>query len=492
MLSAGGSFAGIATRGLFFLKEDILSLSATELLARMKCRDLSSSDLIEMTLDRIDKFNPQINAIVSLDRERALSAAAKADRRWKDGTAGSLEGIPVTIKDSFDVEGLPATAGSPLYRNRSDCADAPAVARLRQAGAIIIGKTNVSEMLGDLQSSNPLFGKTSNPNDLAYSAGGSSGGSAASVAAGLSSFDLGSDLCGSIRWPAQSCGLFALKPGWGVVPMFGHVPPPPGTRTLTELSTGGPFARSASDLGLIFSVLSGKSVETAPVDRPLRVAVWTDEPLAPCEPEIFHAVVEAANRMREAGAIVDFAARPAFGFAEALELFLLLVYRILALGLSQVALASLANTAKNTGSCDLTHASLRARGSVLSDADWTILNLQRAKIQRDWASFFVEWDVVICPAAPRSAIKHNLSSEIHDRTVEINGTKLPYFSLTNWSCLASIADLPAAVVPFSSAAHNLPAGVQIISATGKEAMALKAARQLEQHGFGYKAPKILV
>jgi len=471
------------------VNEELLTQSATMLLARMRRGELSSSELIQMTFDRIDAINPKLNAVIALDRERARQAAADSDRHWKAGTARPLEGLPVTIKDSFDVEGMPATAGSPLYRDRTGGADAPAVARLRAAGAVIIGKTNVSEMLADLQSSNPLFGATSNPHDLTRSAGGSSGGSAAAVAAGLSALDLGSDLCGSIRWPAQSCGVFALKPGWGTVPMFGHVPPPPGSTAQTDLSTGGPFARSATDLRLAYSVLSGRSLAPPPLDRPLRVAVWTEEALAPSDPEVLGAVNDAGGRLEDAGAIVDHHARPAFYFAEAFEVFSLLAYRILARGLSPAALAAQAAIAARLSPGDLSHAALRARGAALDEHAFAELNARRDRLRKAWASFLAEWDVVLCPPAPRAAIHHDPSPDIHARTVRLKGRDLPYFHLTDWCCLASVADLPSAVVPVASTHQGLPLGVQIISAAGREAMALTVAERLEQLGLGYCSPR---
>ncbi|MFN4271316.1 MAG: amidase family protein [Aliihoeflea sp.] len=474
------------------MNEDVLTQSATELLGRMRGGELSSSDLIQMSLERIEAINPRLNAVVALDRERARDAAAEADRRWKEGAARPLEGLPVTIKDSFDVEAMPATAGSPLYRDRKGAADAPAVARLREAGAIIVGKTNVSEMLADLQSSNPLFGATSNPHGLTRSAGGSSGGSAAAVASGLSTLDLGSDLCGSIRWPAHCCGLFALKPGWGTVPMYGHVPPPPGATAPAEISTGGPFARSAADLRLAYSVLSGRTLSFVPLDRrPLRVAVWTEEALAPSDPEVLFVVMEAARRLQEAGAIVDHQARPAFGFAEAFEVFSLLAYRILALGLTPEARATQMDIATRLLPGDLSHAALRARGAALDDRALAELNRRRQTLARAWGSFFVEWDVVLCPPAPRAAIAHDLAADIHARTVRVNGHDVPYFHLTDWCCLASVADLPSAIVPFPATDQSLPLGVQIISAAGEEAMALAVADRLERSGFSYRSPTMI-
>src|SRR5919107_1601450 len=209
---------------------DLLSLPATALRERLLGRHLSSVELLDATLGRVAAVNPAVNAVVAVDPERARGAAAESDRRIAAGEARPLEGLAITVKDSFDVAGLRSTAGAAPYRDRVPERDAAAVARLRAAGAVILGKSNVPAFTADFQAYNGIYGVTSNPWDLARSPGGSSGGAAAAVATGMSAFELGSDLGGSVRWPAHACGVFGLKTSWNLVSVWGHVPPTPERR----------------------------------------------------------------------------------------------------------------------------------------------------------------------------------------------------------------------------------------------------------------------
>src|SRR5215475_3400879 len=203
--------------------------SATELAAAVRGKEVSSAELLECYLDRIEELNPSLGAVVTLDAERARREAAEADRRLARGAeVGPLHGLPVTVKDSLETRGMRTTCGAPELAGYVPDHDAEAVARLRSAGAIVVGKTNLPMWAGDCQSYNDVFGTTNNPWDLSRTPGGSSGGAAAAVAAGLSALDLGSDLGGSLRIPAHWCGVYALKPSFGVVPSRGHIPPPPG------------------------------------------------------------------------------------------------------------------------------------------------------------------------------------------------------------------------------------------------------------------------
>ena len=241
--------------------------------------------------------NPAVNAVVAPTPIAPRAAAAESDRRLAAGTARPLEGLPITVKDAFDVAGLRSTAGAACYRDRIPTADAAPVARLRAAGAVIVAKRTSRPSSADFQSYNPVYGTTNNPWDLARSPGGSSGGAAAAVATGMSAFELASDLGSSIRWPAHACGIFGLKTTWGLVPTWGHVPPPPERRTArnVDVMVAGPLARSAADLDLVLPVLAGPRDATvstplrrraATDPRGLRVALWVDDPSPRRKPEV--------------------------------------------------------------------------------------------------------------------------------------------------------------------------------------------------------------
>ena len=297
--------------------------SAVQLARALRARKVSCVELLKAYLSRVDRFNPSINAIVVDDREHALSQARRADRALARGEVfGPLHGLPMTVKESFDLQGLPTTQGYVAMRQNVASEDALVVWRLKQAGAIIFGKTNVPLFLADFQTYNDIYGTTCNPWDPARSPGGSSGGSAAAVAAGLTALEYGSDIGGSIRNPAAYCGIYGHKSTWGIVPKRGHslarVPV-----AEAEIAVVGPLARSAQDLALALGVTAGPDLlisaavgyrlPSAPKSvKGLRIAVWLDEPSAPIDASVRACIRDAAVALRGAGAKVNFDARPGF------------------------------------------------------------------------------------------------------------------------------------------------------------------------------------
>jgi amidase len=232
--------------------------SAVELAAAIRRKEVSSRELVEHYLARIERFNPPINAVVTLDADRVRARADAADAALARGDlAGPLHGVPMTIKDSIETAGMRTTAGAEIYAKHVPKHDAPAVARLIAAGAVIMGKTNTPRFAMDVQSYNSLFGTTNNPWDLTRTPGGSSGGAAAALAAGLTALELGSDIGGSIRTPAHFCGVYGHKPTHGIVPTRGHIPGPPGTLSEPDIAVLGPLARHAEDLALAMDVVAG-------------------------------------------------------------------------------------------------------------------------------------------------------------------------------------------------------------------------------------------
>jgi len=474
--------------------------SASNLRAALHKREFSTRDLLGATLAAIDRHNPVLNAIVQMDAASAWRAAADSDARIRRGEARPLEGLPVTIKDCFEVAGLVTSVGAPALQNYVPKEDASAVARLRRAGAIVLGKTNVPLLTGDFQTYNNIYGTTKNPWNLEFSPGGSSGGAAAAIATGMSALEIGSDLAGSIRWPAHCCGVFGLKTTWNIIATYGHIPPMPDMRLERnpELLVAGPLARSAADLSLALDVLAGPRDPAMPAQilpptrktspKGLRVALWLDEPFAPVDATVADAVRKAALMLEKAGAIVEPAARPAFSFEEAWEVSAVLVHALIGIGLPEIIRERLAAKDRDFLLGDLSHRALQARGMRLTSLDFLDIQARRQHLHEAWARFFEDFDVVLCPPAPTGAIRHDQRPDPHARFLEVNGTQRPYFDLMLWACLATGAGLPAAVAPVMLGEDGLPRGVQIIAASLEDRTAIACAAMLEALGSGFKAP----
>jgi amidase len=474
--------------------------SATNLRAALLRREFSAQDLLSAAFSAIGRLNPALNAIVQTDAAAAWQAAAESDMRIAQGEARPLEGLPVTIKDCFEAAGMVTSAGAPALRDYIPKQDASAVARLRRAGAIILGKTNVPFLTGDFQTYNSIYGTTNNPWNLDFSPGGSSGGAAAAIATGMSTIELGSDLAGSIRWPAHCCGIFGLKTTWNLISTYGHIPPMPEFRLERnpELLVAGPLARSAGDLSLALEVLAGPrapSMAAQPLAPPrqlspkgLRIALWLDEPFAPVEADVAQAVRKAALMLEAAGAIVDIAARPAFTFEEAWEVCAVLVHALIGVGLPEKTRERLAAREHNFASGDLSHRALQARGMRLDTPDFLEIQGRRQRLREAWARFFKRFDAVLCPPAPVGAIRHDHKPDPHARFLEVDGSSRPYLDLMQWACLATGAGLPAAVAPVMLGADGLPRGVQIITASGEDHMAVACAAMIEELGMRFEAP----
>ncbi|HAP78365.1 MAG TPA: hypothetical protein DCR14_20070, partial [Acidimicrobiaceae bacterium] len=230
--------------------------SATQQAAAIRGGTLGSEELLDLFLARIAAVDPMVNAVCTLDVERARARCQAADAAaHRSEWWGPLHGLPITVKDAIDTEGIRSTGGATELRSRVAVADAPAVARLKAAGAIVFGKTNLPEWSGDWQSFNDMFGTTNNPWALDRTPGGSSGGAAAAVACGMTSFELGTDIGGSVRVPSAFCGVFGHKPSFGVIPTLGYLDEPNGGATESDVNTFGPIARSAADLRLLFDLL---------------------------------------------------------------------------------------------------------------------------------------------------------------------------------------------------------------------------------------------
>jgi amidase len=316
----------------------------------------------------------------------------------------------------------------------------------------------------------------------------------------MSALEIGSDLAGSIRWPAHCCGVFGLKTTWNIIATYGHIPPMPDMRLERnpELLVAGPLARSAADLFLALDVLAGPRDPAMPAQilpparktspKGLRVALWLDEPFAPVDATVADAVRKAALMLEKAGAIVEPAARPAFSFEEAWEVSAVLVHALIGIGLPEIIHERLAAKDCDFLLGDLSHRALQARGMRLASLDLLNIQARRQHLHEAWARFFEDFDVVLCPPAPTGAIRHDQRPDPHARFLEVNGTQRPYFDLMLWACLATGAGLPAAVAPVMLGEDGLPRGVQIIAASLEDRTAIACAAMLEALGSGFKAP----
>jgi amidase len=464
--------------------DELVDRSATELAALIRSRQLSSTELTAATLDRIAEVNPQLNAVVTLDADRALAAAGAADDATTRGLGtGPLHGIPMTIKDTFETAGMRTTAGAPELAGHVPARDALAVERLRAAGAVVLGKTNVPPFAMDWQAANPIFGATLNPSDPARTPGGSSGGAAAAVATGMTALELGSDIRGSIRVPAHFCGVFGLKPTTGIVPTRGHIPGPPGTLAEADLAAVGPLARSAEDLDLALDVLAGPGPERGKAWRlelpgaradhlaGYRMAAWLDDAVCPVDAEVLEVLTQAIAVLTAAGGKVDAEARP-LDLAEAKPVFESLFLAAVSAGYPQPVFDELCAVAAAHPEAQV------ARDVTQRVRDWQVTHEHRLQLGTRWADFFTRHDVLLCPVAPVAAFPHDDTPDVAARTITVNGEARPYGDLSPWIGLAGAAHLPAAVVPVGRTRSGLPVGLQVVGPHLEDRSVVDVARHI--------------
>jgi len=451
-------------------------LTARETAAALQARKVSAIELIEQSIARIERFDRQVNAVVVRDFERARAAAQAADAALARGERRPLLGVPITVKEAFNVAGLPTTWGIPGTEKALAPEDAVVVRRLKAAGAVLIGKTNLALNLADWQSDNPLYGFTRNPWDEARTPGGSSGGSAAALAAGYVSLEFGSDLAGSLRVPAHCCGIFAHKPTHGLVPMRGFAPP--GTPVLSvsgdvDLAVVGPMARSAGDLALALDLTAGPDDDRAtawrlalPAARHTalanhRVLVLDAHPQLPTSQAVGAALDRMAERLAKAGCKI---AR------------------------KSPLLPDLARLASTWGTLVEAFVGADMPGvDSISHRDWIEADRVRAGIAHQWRQFFGEWDVILCPVLPTTAFPHD-HGDMQERRIAIDGQSLPYGALSAWASVATLTGLPATAMPIGLAEDGLPVGMQIVGPYLEDRTTLAFAELVEREFGGFVAP----
>jgi len=475
--------------------------TAITLLARLARREIGSRELLEHLVARIERLDGRTRAVVSLDLERARARADEADRALARGERwGPLHGLPMTIKDSIETAGLRTTSGSKVFELHVPGRDAVAVQRLKAAGAIVFGKTNLPTFAMDTQSYNPLFGTTNNPWDLSRTAGGSSGGAAAALAAGFTPLELGSDIGGSIRNPAHFCGVFGHKPSWGIVPQRGHVPGPPGTLSEADIAVVGPMARSAADLALMLDVIAGPDEPDAvawqlalppPRRRALhefRVVAWFDEPAMPIDDELRAVYASLVTRLRERGVAVDESRRPRLDPAKALATYWQLLFAATSAGPPREVFDGLVQAAATLDAADDSANARLARLATQRHRQWLAANEARLKLREAWRAFFGEADVLLCPVSASAAFPHDHSEPIGSRTIEVNGKPFPYTDQLAWAGFIGVVGLPSTSVPVGRTARGLPVGVQVVGPRLEDRTPLVFAMAMEEALGGFVAP----
>jgi amidase len=429
---------------------------------------------LEAHLAQIERLNPALNAVVILDPETARERAVAADAALRRGECwGPLHGVPFTLKDTHSTAGMRSTVGFPPFAGHVARIDSPVVARIRQAGAILVGKTNAAMLLADYQTDNPLFGRTNNPWDVARTPGGSSGGAAAALAAGMTPFEIGTDMAGSIRIPAHFCGVFGLKPTEHRVSLEGGFPNPgDAPRSIRAVNCIGPMARSAEDLALLYGIIAGPDgVDTdmapVPVDavprrelKGLRISYATTFPGMPVAADIRNAVEQLALRLDRAGAEVEEAVLPELDFA-----------------------GELADAGELIGM--MVGAAQPDGGEKLSLLRYLAVLQRRDRSISAWENFLADWDALLCPAAMTTAFAHCKAGT----PLDVDGSAVDYFMVSGHSTLFNYSGHPSLVLPCTTDRQGLPAGVQLVGRRWSDSQLLALAAAMTPLTGGFRRPR---
>lgn len=426
---------------------DLATTTAAELAAALRSRQVSAAETIEASIARIEALDPSINAVIVRDFERARAEAKAADLALAAGTVLPLLGVPMTVKESYDIKGHPTTWGLNAHRDHRAREDSLVVQRLRAAGAIILGKTNVPPLLADWQADNPVYGRTNNPHDPARSPGGSSGGSAAAIAMGFSALEMGSDIGGSVRVPAALCGVFGHKTTFGVIPMGGHAPGG-AVGEPQHLSVLGPLARSAADLDLALGVVAGPDALSPANQLALppprrkrladyRVLVLDHHPAAAVDAAIRNAVTRLADRLVSAGANVAHQSSLLPDLSASFRTYQAILHTV------------------------VTRRASNSREPISAHA-WLDRLDEQHRLRRQWAEFFSHFDIVIAPAFSTTAFPHQGEPDQRKRSLIVDGQPVPYGSQLAWASMATVGNLPSTTIPLGLDSGGLPLAVQAI------------------------------
>ncbi|OZE22866.1 amidase [Rhodococcus sp. 05-2254-6] len=489
------------------MSDDLAYAPAHELLTLLGKQEVTSVDLVEMYLARLDKHNTRLNAVITLDAERALAEAAAADAAAARGDAqlGPLHGLPITIKDSYETAGMRTSCGRTDLAHHVPAVDAEAVARLRRAGAVIMGKTNMPAGNMDVQADNKLYGPTNNPWDLGRTSGGSAGGGSVASAAGLTSLDIGSEIGGSTRVPAHYNGVYGHKVTFRSVPLVGHISPGPGVQRWSEpdLACSGAQTRHPRDFVPVLKALTGTLARDGGfsyrLDSPratelsgFRVAVWTEDPDCPIDSDVRRAVDLTVAALRDAGASVD--SHPAslpVTIAESQSVFEPLLYGQLGLDRSQNTPAMLSAMGARMAQNPRGDAARAARGSFLTHYAWMKVDGRRMEIRERWTRFFENYDIVLMPVTGTAAIPHHRKLvDRFGRPYRVDGQERSYWDQVRWSAVANVSGSPATAFPVTQTASGLPVGLQAMGPMGGDLTTIEFAALLGERLGGYRRPPV--
>jgi amidase len=473
--------------------------TAGEMLRALRAREVSAVELLELHIERGNRLNPAINAIVTPDYDRARVAAQAADAARARGDERLLLGLPLTIKDCIDVAGLPTTAGVIDRKDALPPHDARIVESIKAAGGVIFGKTNIPPLAGDWNADNPVFGRTNNPWNLERVPGGSTGGGAAALAAGLTPLELGSDIGGSIRVPAAMCGVFGHRPSWTAIPNSGHFPGSPLPNPAMVLNTLGPLARSAADLELAFTVVAGPDIgqeaawriePPAPRHESLagfRVALLPPIAWVPLDASVQFALENVAGALARAGAKVVPAQPEGFGdWSGHFTLYSRLLQQALTSNLSREHREA---QAEKLAGFDDPAARAAAEGLRASGADLANWLGERELFRAAFRDFFRSWDILLAPITPRPAYPHpDVSVPMPARSFTIGGESAPYTCQVVHPHLAILCGQPATAFPAGMSEEGLPVGLQAIGPFLEDRTTLRFVELLCAEIGGFERP----
>jgi len=444
--------------------ENIIFESVTRIAQAIRQKEISSFEVVSAYLAQIDRVNGALNAIITLDREGALAQAKKADEALAHGENwGALHGVPFTLKDSHSTAGMRTTSGFPPLKDYIPEHDGTVAKRLKDAGGILMGKTNVSELLFDIQSKNDIFGRSNNPWNHDLTSGGSSGGAAAAIASGMTPFDIGSDLGGSVRIPSAFCGIFGLKATERRISQYGHIPDLPGEPTaLRIIATIGPMARFIEDLELLFGIIAGADlydtdvppVSIGEIQRPevksLRIAVIPSFADFPVSDEIVKAIKDLIPRLRPYCAHIDMADLPQLDYTR----------NQLSVPDNMSIEASMPDTDKSALTLDIFQ-------KVLQRRDQFIIA---------WEQFFEDWDALICPVTMTTAFKHHET----ETPFILNGQSHPYWMMNAHCKVFNYTGHPALAMPLGLDSSGLPLSFQLVGKRWQEMRLLGIGKAISE------------
>ncbi len=476
--------------------EEWAGLSASALTKAIQEKKISSAELLEYFIERYERLNPGINAIVATNLDQARKRAAEADDAQARGENwGPLHGLPMTLKDNLAIKGMPMTDGSPLLKEHMPEKNGDVVQDMLDAGVVVFGKTNLPLFAMDTQSFNEVYGQTNNPWDITRTPGGSSGGAGAALAAGLTGLEIGNDVGGSIRIPANFCGIYGHKPSYNIVSLHGAINPLSPIRSNypndIDLWVNGPLARSAVDLKLAMEIITGppsymrKAVSISLPEprkkglKDFKVGVWLDDPLFPTDNDVGTVLSDFVDRLSKAG-VKLINSKPVIDLKRSYELRNIFQYATQ----SHLQPPEIYEQAMKDQNNDDELISSWAKAIYMEHRDWNLLNMERSAIRQKWDDYFNEVDIMLCPVTRIPAHTHD-HTPMTERMVDFNNESLPYWEVIGpWNSMALVAYLPATVAPAGFTPSGLPVGIQIIGPYLEDMTPIQFAIELEKDIIG--------